>query len=242
MSVSPEQPDRDPQAVSRHPSPAPSVGPFASLNAPPTSRRATRAAHPRAADREPESRGERTKRRLAEALLSLIEEGEPIPTAAAVAARASVSVRLVFHHFQDMEALFREMITVQTARHWSTVAPVPAGLALEARIDRTVRQRAKLFEAITPVRWAGVVRAGFSPDIAAGLAASDLQLRRWLEQTFAPELAAAGATRRRLLDAMDAAASWEAWYRLRRAQHLSVSAGREVMARTLRALLPGQDG
>ncbi|HEV7761595.1 MAG TPA: hypothetical protein VGO78_21460, partial [Acidimicrobiales bacterium] len=40
-----------------------------------------------------------------------------------------------------------------------------------------------------------------------------------------------------LLDALDAAASWEAWDRLRSAQHLSIAAARRVMATTLSALL-----
>jgi TetR/AcrR family transcriptional regulator, regulator of autoinduction and epiphytic fitness len=186
--------------------------------------------------RNPQARGEATRRRLAESMISLLEAGGPMPTVAAVADAAGVSVRLVYHHFHDVETLFRMVMAMQVARHWNTVAPVSSKLALEVRIDRTVRQRATLFDSITPVRRAGMARLDRSPDIAAGLTASDAQLRMWLEHTFSPELSAAGPSERYLLDAIDAAASWEAWDRLRRGQRLSVSAASDVMVRTLKAL------
>jgi TetR/AcrR family transcriptional regulator, regulator of autoinduction and epiphytic fitness len=187
----------------------------------------------------PKARGERTRQRVAEALISLLEEGGATPTAKSVASRAGVSVRLVFHHFDDMESLYRMVMAVQARRHWSTVREVRADLPLGVRIDRTVAQRAKLFDAIGPVRRAGVALAGRRADIAEAIAETDGLLRAWEQSTFALELRGAGRERRDLLDAIDAAASWEAWERLRHGQGLSVSASRRVMARTLTGLLEG---
>ena len=185
----------------------------------------------------PRARGERTRQRVAQALISLLEEGSPAPTAKAVASRAGVSVRLVFHHFEDMEALYRMVMTLQVARHWSTVREVEPDLPLGGRIEQTVHQRAKLFAAVGPVRRAAVGIAARRQDIADVLAASDGLLRKWLATTFAPELAAAGRRRRELLDALEAGASWEVWDRLRRSQGLSPNAARRVMGHTLAALL-----
>lgn len=185
----------------------------------------------------PKARGERTRRRVAEALVALLEEGDPSPTAKAVAARAGVSVRLVFHHFEDMETLYRAVMTLQSSRHWSAVRDVPPERPLDVRIDQSVQQRSKLFEAIGAVRRAGTSLAARQPDIADRIAESDGLLRAWLEETFAPELRSAGRERRELLSALDTAASWEAWDRMRRVEHLSVAASRRVMARTIRGLL-----
>ena len=53
------------------------------------------------------ARGQRTRRSVAEALMELLRAGETDPTAKAVALRAGVSLRLVFHHFADMDDLYQ---------------------------------------------------------------------------------------------------------------------------------------
>lgn len=185
----------------------------------------------------PKARGERTRRRVAEALAALLDEGDPAPTAKAVANRAGVSVRLVFHHFEDMESLYRSVLSLQASEYWDAVRSVPADRSVDDRVDQTVQQRAKLFDAIGAVRRAGTTFGARQPEIAEELAASDTRLRSWLEDTFGPELRAAGRDRRELLSALDTAASWEAWDRMRRTERLSAAASRRVMARTLRSLL-----
>lgn len=185
----------------------------------------------------PKARGERTRQRVAEALIELLDEGDPTPTAKSVATRAGVSVRLVFHHFEDMEALYKMVLTVQEDRHWSAVRDVPAELPLDERIERTVAQRAKLFDAIGSVRRATAALAARRDDVAEAIANGDGLLRSWLQSTFATELDRAGRERRDVLDAVDAAASWEAWDRLRRSQSLSAPAARRVTTKTLSALL-----
>jgi TetR/AcrR family transcriptional regulator of autoinduction and epiphytic fitness len=187
----------------------------------------------------PKARGERTRQRVAEALLELLEEGDAPPTAKAVAERASVSVRLVFHHFEDMDALYRMVANLQFDRHWATVREVPPDLPFATRVDRTVTQRARLFESISPVRRSGLALTARSEAVARAVDRSDNQLRSWLETTFQPELRAAGRSRRELLAAIDAATSWETWERMRRGSRLSAAAARRAMERTLGLLLRG---
>jgi len=159
------------------------------------------------------------------------------PTAKAVAACAGVSVRLVFHHFEDMEALYRKVITLQFERHWLHVPAVPATLPLDERVERTVLGRAKLFEEIGQVRRAAHAAALWRPEIADGLRQADDVSREWLETTFAPELAVAGRSRRELLAALDAVASWESWDRMRHTSGLSAPAARRSMMRAIHGLL-----
>ncbi len=187
----------------------------------------------------PRTRGERTRQRVAEALIELVAEGDHSPTAKAVAERAGVSVRLVFHHFADMDALYRLAIEVQAHRHWAEVHEVPSTASLDERVERTVQQRAKVFEAVGPVRQALVPIVSRNAEIAEAVAASERRLRDLLDATFSRELQRAGRGRKELLDAIDAAASWEAWDRLRRCQRLAPAAARKVVGRTLLGLLGG---
>jgi len=182
------------------------------------------------------ARGERTRLRVAEALISLLQEGTPQPTAKAVAARAGVSLRLVFHHFEDMDAVYRAVAAVQAQRHWDHLRPIPPSLDLAERVDRTVRRRGRLYDTVTPVRRASMPLVAHSPDVANWIASCNALLRDHITVTFGPELERAGDDPD-LLDALDAASSWEGWERLRRQQHLSRPAALRVVARTLRSLL-----
>ncbi|HEX3947591.1 MAG TPA: TetR/AcrR family transcriptional regulator [Acidimicrobiales bacterium] len=185
------------------------------------------------------ARGHRTRVKVAEALIGLLEEGDPQPTAKEVADRAGISVRLVFHHFEDMDSLYRSVIELQAARHWSSMKEVPTDLPLAERIERTVRQRARLFDAIGAVRRAVTPQALRSEALSTMVAQSNVFLRDLAANTFAGELAAAGEDRRQLLDAVDLATSWEAWERLRAGQGLSATAARRVIVRVLVGLLGG---
>ena len=53
------------------------------------------------------ARALRTRNRVVDALLDLIDEGDLRPPAADVARRAGVSLRSVYQHFDDLETLFR---------------------------------------------------------------------------------------------------------------------------------------
>lgn len=183
------------------------------------------------------ARGDRTRRALAEALLALLEDGEPRPTARQVADRAGVSLRLVFHHFEDMEAVLHSAVAIQVERHWSRLQPVEPGLPLAERVTRLVRQRAALYEAIAPVRRAAALVEPSSPTVSGELSHARRRLRAELADVFAPELASAGAKRPQVLDMLDVAAAWESWDQLRRRMGRGPAAARRLMAGLLHAVL-----
>jgi len=163
------------------------------------------------------ARGERTRRALAEAMIALLEDGDPQPTARRIAEHAGVSLRLVFHHFDDLESILRAAVEVQAERHWSHLRPVPATGATTDRIRRIVRQRTEVYDAVTPVRRSAQLVERTSPTVARELAHVRSRLRDQLRASFGPELAAGGAPAgRHLLDAVEVALSWETWEQLRR--------------------------
>jgi AcrR family transcriptional regulator len=183
-------------------------------------------------------RGERTRDAVVNAMLDLIEEGDLHPTAPRIADRAEVSLRTVFHHFEDLEALFAVAARRQIERQLGRAPRVRRDGALDERIDALVSARAGILEAISPVRRAALLSEPFSRVIAAHLSWIRARGRKEIERVFAPELRArpAGA-RRELTEALAAAASWSTWEALRAHQGLSAASARRVMKRMLTALL-----
>jgi TetR/AcrR family transcriptional regulator of autoinduction and epiphytic fitness len=179
-------------------------------------------------------RGERNRDAIVDALLALLAEGDPQPSARNIAQRAGVSLRTVFQHFNDIDTLYGAVAQRQVDRLWSKLDPLPAPEApLDVRIDAVVSQRVGLFETIAPVRRAAVVVNSSSPALQRGLARSEAFLRRQIAEIFAAELA--GDPDR--IAAADFAASWEAWEGLRRSSRRSVATATRVMRVLLLAVL-----
>lgn len=182
-------------------------------------------------------RSVRTRAAVVDALLELIEEGDVRPSAPRIAERAGVSLRSVFQHFRDLEALFAIAADRQLERINELVRPLPTEGPLELRLDAFVAQRARVYEAITAVRRASLVQEPFSPQAVASRDRLLALARAETERTFAVELAAAGDEAAELLEALDAAASWQVWEALRDHQGLSRTRARKVLHRLLHALL-----
>jgi AcrR family transcriptional regulator len=183
------------------------------------------------------ARGQRTRRNVAQALMDLLRSGDPDPTAKAVAERAGVSVRLVFHHFSDMDDLYHYVASLQLRQLWSGLPRRSPALTLDRRIEQIVNHRAALYEEISPVRRALVRRVPSSPGVSDALAAADGLLRENVKAAFADELdALSGGRRLEGLDALDLASSWEAWERLRTTSGLGVRPAKRVVTRMLTAL------
>jgi len=185
------------------------------------------------------ARGQRTRRNVAEALMELLHAGDPDPTARAVAERAGVSLRLVFHHFADIDDLYHFVATLQLRRLWAGLPQRSPRLSLERQIERFVGHRAALYEEISPVRRALVRRVVASPGVNEAIATADGLLLENIRAAFGPELETLPApARAACLDAIDTATSWEAWERLRTTSGLGVRSAKRVMSRMVAALCP----
>jgi len=189
------------------------------------------------------ARGERTRQALAEALIALLEEGDPQPTARRIAERAGVSLRLVFHHFDDLESVLRAAVAIQEQRHWRRLRPGDPARSCSERVARVVRQRMEVFQAVAPVRRAAA-RLPDSPTVSRELARSRAHLRDQLRVTFAPELGAKAPWAERLLDALDVATSWETWEQLARLGRSPAACRRTMVLLATAALgaAPGASG
>jgi AcrR family transcriptional regulator len=179
-------------------------------------------------------RRERNRQAIADAVLACYDEGELRPSAAMIAERAGISVRSVHNHFADMESLRAEVAERQWARHAHFAELPPADLPLEERVRVVIERRGALYEAIAPVRRAGLLTAHESPAISRRLDRLNRALRNQLEYLFVTELVSRTPE---VLDALDFYCSWDAWDRLRTKQRHSVASARRVLTSTVPALL-----
>jgi AcrR family transcriptional regulator len=183
-------------------------------------------------------RAERTREALVESLLGLLDEGQPTPTAATIAARAGVSERSVFQHFPDREALLEAVAREQYDRVVPTLRPVDSTLPLPERIDQFVKQRARLYEQIAGVRRAGLLIEHESSSVAGWLATARQAKAAEVERVFRRELDAIPADEREpLRAALVAHCSWSAWEAWRTHQGLSLARSRAALAAGIAALL-----
>ncbi|MGZ8765898.1 MAG: TetR/AcrR family transcriptional regulator [Acidimicrobiia bacterium] len=186
------------------------------------------------------ARSQRTRDSVVEALLDLLNDGNPRPTAREIAEQANVSLRSVYVHFDDLEDLF----LAAAGRHLERILPllqsVPADGPLPDRLTAFTDRQARLLEAIAPVQLAANLQEPFSPTIA-GLR---VQVRRAshaeLERVFGTELdRRPEPDRRRLLVALELASSSNAWHVSRNLEHFDEDEARTAMRETLAALLTG---
>jgi AcrR family transcriptional regulator len=155
----------------------------------------------------------RTREAIAEALLDLLNDGDRVPTAETIAARAGVSRRSVFAHFADLDELYVVSARLQIERLHAASTPIDHQLSFAERVQSFVAQRERVYLAMTPVRRMALAAAPDSPVLAESIDRADAWLREQLAEVFAPELAGRPPE---LLDEVDAAVSWAAWYHLRR--------------------------
>jgi AcrR family transcriptional regulator len=182
-------------------------------------------------------RGRRNRERILDALRELIRSGVVQPSAQQVAERAGVGERSVYRHFDDMEKLHAQMASRVLSEVAELVQPGPAVSGpLAERIHGLVEWRARLFEHIAPFRRSGSVQRFRSRVVQRQHARLNRLMRAQLGEVFARELGRLDPVR---LEALDAAASFDLWDRLRDEQKLGRAEATAAVEATLRALLAG---
>ncbi|MGB3411219.1 MAG: TetR/AcrR family transcriptional regulator [Microthrixaceae bacterium] len=188
-------------------------------------------------------RGIRTHSRIVESLLDLISEGSSEPTAHQIASAAGVSVRTIFQHFSDLEALYGDMIKAQTVRFTPLFESLDSGGDFESRLLALGVQRRELYELIMPIRRVIRRRGISSPAVTQRLDTVSVALREQVLRHFEPELdgeAFIGFTgvpsKLQKVEALDLLWSFESWDRLRSTQELGPEQAEDLLVTLTRAL------
>lgn len=183
------------------------------------------------------ARALRTREAIVDALLQLIDAGELKPPAPRIAQQAGVSLRSIYQHFDDLEALFAAAHGRYIQRLLELIEEVPDEGPLEDRLQAFVAQRARVLEAVTPARRAALLQEPFSERLREGRDRI-YQVGTWeVARVFRAELDAVAdaAQRADLLVAVSMCSGWEAWDQLRM-RGLDVADAERVMLRILTAL------
>ncbi|MFI8339178.1 TetR/AcrR family transcriptional regulator [Streptomyces sp. NPDC085639] len=194
----------------------------------------------RAADGRAE-RGRQSRVKIAEAVLSLLDDGESNFPAERVAERAGVSRRLVFHHFADLSELVETAITRRLEQLIEQIRPLPTTGPRDTRVAALTEQRARILEWITPAQLT-LMRLETPGDRVAEVTREVLDLARArLAEIFAEELERLPASRRsEVLHGLDAVTTWGAWYHWR-SSGLSAESAARTMETAVHALLATTD-
>ena len=178
-------------------------------------------------------RAVRTRARILEALLELIDEGRPEPTASEIAERAGVALRSIAQHFKTREQLLGALAEKHLARLPSSEPATITG-TFDERVVAFVTARGRALEASVAIRQMARSAEGRWEAISAAFKEVGKQRRKEVQRVFATELATKDAW---VLDAADAVSAGSFWDSLRQAQGLSVKRAGTVVQETLRRLL-----
>jgi TetR/AcrR family transcriptional regulator, regulator of autoinduction and epiphytic fitness len=179
------------------------------------------------------ARSERTRNAIVDAHVSLITGDDLRPTADKIAKLAGESLRALWSHFADMEALFTASAQRILDKRDESFVPIPPDLPLDERIDRYCRQRARMNEAIGPAARASALKEPFSPTLQRYRQLHVERVRDEVRALFAPEIGDDAA----LLDALTAVSTFNTWDTLRKPMEMSTEKARATLTRTVTALL-----
>lgn len=177
-------------------------------------------------------RSDASRRKIARAVLELLREGEPDPSADLVAERAGVGRRTVFRLFSDMEGVFREMHAIMTSRLTPEFVRPFVATTWRARVDELIERRSKAFEEMLPIKTAADARR-YTSNFLQKEHKKVTRLQREALRDILPANLAKGD----MLEALDLTLSFEAWRRLRYEQGLSVKQSQAVMRQLVAALV-----
>ncbi|MBL0916187.1 MAG: TetR/AcrR family transcriptional regulator [Sphingopyxis sp.] len=187
-------------------------------------------------DARPDGRRERSRsshKRIISAMMYLIEGGDLSPSAARVAEEAGVGLRTVFRHFDDMDALYREISQIIGERIWPVVtAPYPDN-DWRANLRDLTRRRVRVFETMLPYRLAANIKRYQSPYLM-GQYGQVVTMERELVLRLLPDSVNGDLY---FVEALCAALSFQNWRAIRQDQGLSVEDASAVVAHMVDTLV-----
>lgn len=178
-------------------------------------------------------RSERSKHKIAQAMIELIMEGDMTPSAEAVAARAKVGLRSVFRHFKDMDSLFNEVSTIFHAEYLPDLVEVDQSKEWQDQLQDVVDLRCKTFEKVMPMQQSTLAQKHRSRFVQEEMARNNALLRKTLLQVLPDTVQA----REDIVEGLNAILSPTLWMRLRLDQGLTTPKSKATIETMVDALL-----
>jgi AcrR family transcriptional regulator len=179
------------------------------------------------------SRSRKSQQRIVNAMLELVAQGNVAPSADQIAETANVGRRSVFRHFQDMDALYREMAGSLAAAMGSAVHERFLATDWRGKVLELIDRRAQAFETLKPFLHAGQAHRHRSAFLKTSHAGFVGMLRQILVDIL-PEATARDVV---MVEAIDLLLSFETWHRLREDQRLDIATAKRVLKHAVGSLL-----
>jgi len=158
-----------------------------------------------------------SRKKIVDAFLKLIVDGNVAPSGEEVATAANVSLSTVFRRFPEMELLYREVaVAVQTQYVPKFLIPFESE-DWRGQLAEMVERRAGAFEVIMPYRIAGKVLMHRSQFLTDNQERWALMQRSQLELV----LPFSDSQDPKMFAAIESIMSFDHWIQLRKAQNLS---------------------
>jgi AcrR family transcriptional regulator len=167
----------------------------------------------------------KSRQRIIDAIIQLVAEGEDEPTAESIANLAGVTMRTVFRHFDDMEALHREIVADLQAQTDALRVAYDPDRDWREQFDELILRRTGIFEQYMPrILWAQSLRQR-SPAIEEDVQVYFKRMRESLKVRLPNKFVANAEA----FASVEVLLGWEVWNRLRRDQKLSVKRATRVI-------------
>ena len=184
------------------------------------------------------ARAQRTHDAVLDGLQECLEAGIPQPTAKQIAAQAGVSLRGIFRHFENLDALLLELDKREHERIASSIRSCPLDAPLEQRITSFLRGCARVYEGTAAVRRALQASLCTSGRLARHRDRQRIIARQKVQTVFAEELRQLSPTAlRERVHAISALTSWSQWEEMRSHEGLSLERTQRVLGNQLHRLL-----
>jgi AcrR family transcriptional regulator len=174
-------------------------------------------------------RSRNSRRKILQAMLELQLEGVVDPSAASVAERAGVGIRTVFRHFDDKESIYRELNRILVDLYGPELGKPYRSEDWRDQLFELVERRARVYEAIAPVRISASVLRFRSPALMENYSELLEGERSALEAILPPAV----KRQRNRARAIALVSGFDTWRMLRQDEELSakktVAAIRELL-------------
>jgi AcrR family transcriptional regulator len=179
-------------------------------------------------------RSDRSRQVIVESMLYLIEQGNLTPTAQQVANHATVGIRSVFRHFEDMEAIFKTADDLWRNGYDENLKSIDTKLPLAQRIQQAAEQLSTAFEDNSNILKSTATRRWRSAFLQKNYASYQTRIRTYTLRSL-PEIEQLSNNKK---EAILGILSFEYWDRLREHQVLNAEASVDLISELLQGLIP----
>ncbi len=173
------------------------------------------------------SRSSRAK--IVSAIMQLIEDGDPSPSAAQIAKSAGVGLRTVFRLFDDRDALYQEITKEIEAKVFPIMAKPLKGNNWKEKLISAADRRAVIFEMIMPHRISASIRR-FQSEYLLERYHRMVGMERSVIEAILPPYVLADKKRAK---ALHLALSFHSWRLLRQDENLTVKQSYAVVVQMI---------